>query len=62
MTGRAGRDGLPSRCLLFYSNKDSQTLMFLANNPDNGHPGGSSAAEASKVAAAKIQEMQVGCV
>jgi len=30
-TGRAGRDGLPSRCVLFYTYGDRQKQMFLIN-------------------------------
>lgn len=33
--GRAGRDGLDSRCILLYSPKDVRTNEFLINNADN---------------------------
>ncbi|MCL2105705.1 MAG: DNA helicase RecQ [Oscillospiraceae bacterium] len=34
--GRAGRDGLPSDCILFYARKDINTALFLINQSD--HP------------------------
>lgn len=33
--GRAGRDGLPSNCILFYSRKDISTALFLINQSEN---------------------------
>jgi ATP-dependent DNA helicase RecQ len=33
--GRAGRDGLPSDCLLFYARKDINTALFLINKSEN---------------------------
>lgn len=33
--GRAGRDGLPGDCVLFYSRKDINTALFLINKSEN---------------------------
>jgi ATP-dependent DNA helicase RecQ len=33
--GRAGRDGLPSDCILFYARKDIITALFLINKSEN---------------------------
>jgi ATP-dependent DNA helicase RecQ len=33
--GRAGRDGLPSDCVLFYARKDINTALFLINKSEN---------------------------
>ena len=33
--GRAGRDGLPSECILFYARKDINTALFLINKSEN---------------------------
>ena len=33
--GRAGRDGLPGDCLLFYARKDINTALFLINKSEN---------------------------
>jgi len=33
--GRAGRDGLPSDCILFYARKDINTVLFLINKSEN---------------------------
>jgi len=33
--GRAGRDGLPSDCILFFTRKDINTALFLINQSDN---------------------------
>jgi ATP-dependent DNA helicase RecQ len=33
--GRAGRDGLPSECILFYSRRDIMTALFLINKSEN---------------------------
>jgi ATP-dependent DNA helicase RecQ len=33
--GRAGRDGLPSDCILFYARKDINTILFLINLSEN---------------------------
>ena len=33
--GRAGRDGLPSDCILFYARKDINTALFLINQSEN---------------------------
>ena len=33
--GRAGRDGLPSDCLLFYARRDINTALFLINQSEN---------------------------
>ncbi len=33
--GRAGRDGLPADCLLFYARKDISTVLFLINQSEN---------------------------
>ncbi|MDR3314579.1 MAG: DNA helicase RecQ [Oscillospiraceae bacterium] len=33
--GRAGRDGLPSDCVLFYARKDIMTAVFLINQSEN---------------------------
>lgn len=33
--GRAGRDGLPSDCILFYARKDISTALFLINQSNN---------------------------
>ncbi|MDR2571047.1 MAG: DNA helicase RecQ [Oscillospiraceae bacterium] len=33
--GRAGRDGLPSDCILFYARKDINTALFLINKSEN---------------------------
>lgn len=33
--GRAGRDGLPADCLLFYARKDINTALFLINRSGN---------------------------
>ena len=33
--GRAGRDGLPGDCLLFYARKDINTALFLINQSEN---------------------------
>lgn len=31
-SGRAGRDGKPAHCIIYYNQCDKQTLMFLINN------------------------------
>ncbi len=36
-TGRAGRDGLPSRCVFFYTFGDRQKQMFLINQLDDAN-------------------------
>lgn len=59
MSGRAGRDGLPSTCLLFYNGKDVNTLNYLASLPDPENAGGGGNSELSRAGAEKIQEMQV---
>ena len=33
--GRAGRDGLPADCILFYARKDINTALFLINRSEN---------------------------
>ncbi len=33
--GRAGRDGLPSDCILFYARKDINTALYLINQSEN---------------------------
>lgn len=33
--GRAGRDGLPADCILFYARKDINTALFLINKSEN---------------------------
>ena len=33
--GRAGRDGLPAECILFYARKDINTALFLINKSEN---------------------------
>ncbi len=33
--GRAGRDGLPADCILFYARKDINTALYLINQSDN---------------------------
>lgn len=33
--GRAGRDGLPSDCILYYARKDINTALFLINQSEN---------------------------
>jgi len=33
--GRAGRDGLPADCILFYARKDIMTALFLINQSEN---------------------------
>ncbi|MDR0272511.1 MAG: DNA helicase RecQ [Clostridiales bacterium] len=33
--GRAGRDGLPSDCIMFYARKDINTALFLINQSEN---------------------------
>ena len=33
--GRAGRDGLPGDCILFYARKDINTALFLINKSEN---------------------------
>jgi ATP-dependent DNA helicase RecQ len=33
--GRAGRDGLPADCILFYARKDIMTALFLINKSEN---------------------------
>lgn len=33
--GRAGRDGLPADCILFYGRKDISTALFLINQSEN---------------------------
>jgi ATP-dependent DNA helicase RecQ len=35
-TGRAGRDGLPSECVLLYSGSDVITLKWMIENPSEG--------------------------
>ena len=35
--GRAGRDGLPARCILFYSYKDSQRIQKMILNSGREH-------------------------
>lgn len=36
-TGRAGRDGLPSECTLFYNFKDAMSIMSMINKDDLPH-------------------------
>lgn len=52
-TGRAGRDGLPSECLLFYSEADLRNLQYFINNIEE---------EAEKaVAVKKLAQIQDYC-
>ena len=37
--GRAGRDGLPSECVIFYAKRDNPRLMNLIRNGERGPPG-----------------------
>ena len=53
-TGRAGRDGLPSRCILLYSGTDVRTIRFFIDKEmeaDNGLP-----ADVKAEAARKAEE------
>ncbi|THV03242.1 ATP-dependent DNA helicase [Dendrothele bispora CBS 962.96] len=34
-TGRAGRDGLPADCILYYSYRDYKLILKMINNPEN---------------------------
>ena len=68
MTGRAGRDGLPSRGVMFWAPKDITTLNFLANHTNGSEQAdGRTAQQQAGANMAKIQEVQrfarqVGCV
>ncbi|AGA77059.1 DNA helicase RecQ [Echinicola vietnamensis] len=52
-TGRAGRDGLPSDALLFYSYADVMTLQRMIDTPDNP--------DYSEVMLAKLEKMKQFC-
>ena len=59
MTGRAGRDGLPSRGVMFWAPKDLTTLNFLANHTNGSEqPDGRTAQQQAGANMAKIQEVQ----
>jgi hypothetical protein len=59
MTGRAGRDGLPSRGIMFWAPKDLTTLNFLATHTNGSEqPDGRTAQQQAGANMAKIQEVQ----
>ncbi|KAI3604779.1 atp-dependent helicase [Moniliophthora roreri] len=37
-TGRAGRDGKPANCVLYYSYRDFRTIVRMINSPNNNQP------------------------
>ncbi len=57
--GRAGRDGLASRCTLFWGSKDIQTLTFMAQQTGN-HDGMTPTKTSEQVAhnMDRVQQMQ----
>lgn len=59
MTGRAGRDGLPSRCVMYWGTKDVGILNFLATHTNGSEqPEGRSSEEQTASNMAKVQEVQ----
>lgn len=59
MTGRAGRDGLPSRGVMFWAPKDLRTLNFLASHTNGSEQAdGRTAQQQAGANMAKIQEVQ----